>query len=106
VGRSVAAYSADHSGLLAALKVADPCAHCLTYRADDSALHYLAVAHCLADQADDSVAHWMAVQHSGEGCPAGYFVERYFAERCSAAAPGDSRSGAAPGDSHYPAAAW
>jgi hypothetical protein len=43
-GRSVAACSADHSGLPAVLKAAYPCARYWAYRPDDSAAHCLAAA--------------------------------------------------------------
>jgi len=42
--RSVAACSADHSGLPAVLKAAYPCARYWAYRPDDSAAHCLAAA--------------------------------------------------------------
>jgi len=54
----------------------------------------------LADQAAGSAAHYLAAAHCSAvlRSRADYFVEHYFAERCLAAAGGDSRSAAALGD--------
>lgn len=108
----MAAYSGDHSGLLAVPQAACLYGHYSADLQDDSAVHYSAGARCSVDRADDSVARYLApaysmgVQRSRADWVADYFVERYFdfAERYFAAASDDSCSAAALGDSQYPAA--
>jgi hypothetical protein len=72
--------------LLAVQTVADPRARCSADPADDWAAHCSVVRHCSADL------------RSQAGCLADCLADRYFVERCFAAAPDDLHFEVARGD--------